>query len=233
MALSILSRASLLSFALAAGACSPSNPSTDASADVTTPPSDVTTPPADVTTPPADVTTPPADVTTPPSDGGGSLYERLGRRAGIAGAVDAIVARELMDPEIASYFYFQVTPGRGGMPPVDGHPSVAQLKSCLVNQLANVAGGPEQYPGTPADNMGWQCRNMRAAHADLNIPNSVFDRFVSIAAGVLMGAGVAPADIATIGGVLNSTRADVAQGTSRDGGAFVPPTDASAPRDGG
>jgi hypothetical protein len=135
-----------------------------------------------------------------------------------------------MDPEIASYFYFQVTPGRGGMPPVDGHPSVAQLKSCLVNQLANAAGGPEQYPGTPADNMGWQCRNMRDAHAALRIPGSVFDRFVMIAAGVLMTAGVSPADIAVIGGVLNSTRSDIVD-NSRDGGAFMPPTDASA--DGG
>ena len=71
------------------------------------------------------------------SDAGGTLYARLGNRAGIAAAVDAIVVRELADPEIASYFYFQVTPGRSGMPPVDGHPNVAQLKSCLVNQLAN------------------------------------------------------------------------------------------------
>ncbi len=160
-------------------------------------------------------------------DAGGTLYARLGGRAGIAGAVDAIVAQELMDPEIASYFYFQVTPGSSGMPPVDGHPNVAQLKSCLVNQLANAAGGPEQYPGAPADNMGWQCRNMTASHAGLNIPGSVFDRFVTIAAGVLTGAGVAASDIAIIGGVLNSTRAQVAQGTDRDGGSFVPP-DASA-----
>jgi hypothetical protein len=162
-----------------------------------------------------------------PTDGGGTLYARLGGRMGIANAVDAIVTRELMDPEIASYFYFQVTPGRGGMPPVDGHPNVAQLKSCLVNQLASAAGGPEMYPGMPADNMGWQCRSMSAAHNGLNIPNSVFDRFVTIAAGVLMTAGVAPADIMIIGGVLNSTKADVAQGTQRDGGAFMPPVDAA------
>ena len=160
-------------------------------------------------------------------DAGGTLYSRLGGRAGIATAVDAIVAQELMDPEIASYFYFQVTNGSSGMPPVDGHPNVAQLKSCLVNQLANAAGGTEQYPGTPADNMGWQCRNMTASHAGLNIPGSVFDRFVTIAAGVLTSAGVAPADIAVIGGVLNSTRSQVAQDTMRDGGSFMVP-DASA-----
>ncbi len=153
----------------------------------------------------------------------------LGRCAGIATAVDAIVARELMDPEIASYFYFQVTPGSNGMPPVNGHPSVAQLKSCLINQLANAAGGPEAYPGTPADNGGWQCRDMSAAHAGLRIPGTVFDRFVSIAAGVLTSAGVSAADIATIGSVLNGTRPAIVD-PSRDGGAFIPP-DASA--DGG
>lgn len=161
-------------------------------------------------------------------DAGGSLYTRLGGRAGIATAVDAIVTQELMDPEIASYFYFQVTPGSGGTPPVNGHPSVAQLKSCLVNQLANAAGGPEAYPGTPADNMGWQCRNMADSHRDLRIPGTVFDRFVMIAAGVLTSAGVAPADIAVVGGVLNSTRSAIVD-PSRDGGAFVPPlTDAGA-----
>lgn len=182
--------------------------------------------PTDSPTAPTDNPTPTTDNPTPNTDGGGggdagtTLYGRLGGRAGISAAVDAIVARELMDPEIASYFYFQVT---GNPPPVAGHPNVAQLKSCLVNQLANAAGGPEMYPGAPADNMGWQCRNMQAAHTGLRIPNSVFDRFVTIAAGVLMGAGVAADDIAVIGGVLNSTKPQVAQGVDRDGGSFIPP----------
>jgi hypothetical protein len=50
----------------------------------------------------------PPDAGTPPADAGTetSLYERLGGNAGIAGAVDAIVAAELMDPEIAAYFTF-------------------------------------------------------------------------------------------------------------------------------
>lgn len=202
-------RGLLASFALCAiAACSPTNNNTDASNTDSSSQSETST------------------NTDASADAGGTLYSRLGGRSGIAGAVDAIVAQELMDPEIASYFYYQVTPGAGGTPPVDGHPSVAQLKSCLVNQLANAAGGPEAYPGTPADNMGWQCRDMTASHSGLRIPGSVFDRFVTIAAGVLMTAGVSSADIATIGGVLNSTRAAVAQGTDRDGGAFIPPTDA-------
>ena len=153
----------------------------------------------------------------------GSLYTRLGGHSGISGAVDAVVAAELMDPEIASYFYFQVTAGTSGAPPVDGHPSVAQIKSCFVNLLGNAAGGPEAYPGTPADNMGFQCRDMMTAHAGLNIPGSTFDRFVTIAAGVLTSAGVSSADVTTVGGVLTGTRAAIAQGTTRDGGTFMPP----------
>jgi len=183
-----------------------------------------TTPPADTFVPPSD-TVAPTDNPTPTDnpnpmggDAGTTLYSRLGGHAGIAAAVDMIVARELMDPEIASYFFYQVQ-----MPVPGGHPTVAQLKSCLVNQLGNAAGGPEAYPGAPGDNMGFQCRNMAAAHTGLQIPNSVFDRFVANAAGVLMTAGVAAADIAVVGGVLNSTKADVAQGVSRDGGSFVPP----------
>lgn len=204
-------RGLLASLALCAvAACSPTNNNTDASNNDGSSQSET------------------GSNTDASADGGSTLYSRLGGRAGIAGAVDAIVTQELMDPEIASYFYFQVTPGSGGAPPVDGHPNVAQLKSCLVNQLANAAGGPEAYPGAPADNMGWQCRDMTASHAGLRIPGSVFDRFVTIAAGVLMTAGVSSADIATIGGVLNSTRMVVAQGTDRDGGAFIPPTSADA-----
>jgi len=154
------------------------------------------------------------------SDGGGggttgSLYERLGGHAGIASAVDAIVTQELADPEIASYFYYQVQ-----SPVAAGHPSADQIKACLVNQLGNAAGGPEQYPGTPADNKGFQCRGMHEAHASLGIPAGVFDKFVTIAAGVLKSAKVSDDDIATVGSVLTGTKGSVVQDTSRDGGAF-------------
>lgn len=129
-----------------------------------------------------------------------TLYARLGGRAGIASAVDAIVVDEVADAEIAAFF------ANAGMA---GRPTVDQIKACLVNQLANAAGGPEAYPGVPADSLGWQCRSMTAAHAGLGISGAVFDRFVTIAAGTLTRLGVASADIAVIGSVLNGTRADI------------------------
>jgi hemoglobin len=138
------------------------------------------------------------------SSGGTTLYTRLGGNAGIKAAVDEIVKDEVADPTIAAFF------ANSANPPA-GRPNVAQIKACLVNQLGAAAGGPEKYPGTPADSMGFQCRDMKTSHAGLGISATVFDKFVTIAAGTLKRLGVADADIATIGGVLNSTKADIVQ----------------------
>ncbi|HEY8078025.1 MAG TPA: group 1 truncated hemoglobin [Labilithrix sp.] len=151
-----------------------------------------------------------------PSSSQSSLYERLGSHDGIAKAVDAIVAEELKDPEIASYFFFQVQ-----SPLPAGHPSADQIKECLVAQLGAASGGPEKYPATTST--GFQCRSMTAAHAKLGIPDGVFTKFLTIAAGVLKTAGVMDADIQTVGGVLEGARGDVAQDHSRQDGMFVPP----------
>lgn len=131
-----------------------------------------------------------------------TLYQRLGGNTGIAGAVDAIVAAELMDPEIAAYFTAAAA--------YPGAPSAVQIKQCLVAQLGSVSGGPETYPTTVSGN--FTCRSMADAHAHLGITSAAFDKFVMIAANVLTTAGVAPADIATIGGVLNSTKPAIATG---------------------
>ena len=130
-------------------------------------------------------------------DSGTTLYQRLGGNTGIRAAVDAIVAEELKDAQIAAFF------GNLGTP---GHPTADQLKACLTDQLASVAGGAEVYPTTKD---GFMCRDMKTAHAGLNISGEVFDKFVTIAAGVLKSAGVADDDITVIGGVLNGTKADI------------------------
>jgi hypothetical protein len=139
------------------------------------------------------------------TDAGGdaatTLYDRLNKKAGIAGAVDLIVAEELKDPGIAAFFA-KVGMGTG--------PSVPQLKECLVNQLGAAAGGPKaevDYPTTVTG--GYQCRDMVTAHTGLKIDKASFDKFVMIAAGVLKTAKVADADIATIGTVLNGTEKDI------------------------
>ena len=147
------------------------------------------------------------------SDAKGTLYERLGKKEGIAKALTAIVDAALMNPDVASYFFFQVQD-----PVPAGHPTRAQIEECLTLQLSAAAGGPETYPATVSG--GFTCRSMAAAHAGLGIPPGTFDDFVTIAAGVLKGAGVADEDIGTIGTVLVGTKADVAQDTSRERGPF-------------
>jgi len=145
--------------------------------------------------------------TSSSSGGATTLYDRLGKHAGIRSALDAIVQDELADTQVAPFF------ATVGMP---GHPTADQLTECLTNQLGNAAGGPEAYPGTPAMSKGFQCRSMLTAHAGLNITSPVFDKFVMIAGAKLTALGVAPADITTVAGVLNSTKTQVVQTT--DGG---------------
>jgi len=144
-----------------------------------------------------------------------SLYERLGKKEGIAKAITAVVDAELKDTEMASYFFFQVQ-----TPIPAGHPSRAQIEECFVLQLSEAAGGPEKYAGSKVSG-GFACRDMTTAHKDLGIPEGVFDRFITIAAGVLKGAGVAEADIKVIGGVLNGEKNTVAQDKTRQTGSFV------------
>jgi hypothetical protein len=139
---------------------------------------------------------------------GTKLYDRLGKKAGITAAVDAIVAEETKDAAIAATFADNLTPKAG-------HPSVAQIKACLVNQLAAASGGTERYPGVPADSLGWQCRDMQSAHLGISISATLFDKFVTIAGGVLKAKGVSDADVAAVAGVLNSTKSDVVDPAAR------------------
>lgn len=143
------------------------------------------------------------------SGGATTLYERLGKHAGIRAALDAIVQDELADTSVAPFF---ATVGTAG------HPTADQLTECLTNQLANAAGGPEAYPGVPADNKGFQCRSMVQSHATLGITSSVFDKFVMIAGARLTTLGVASADVATVAGVLNSTKSDIVTSDAGTGG---------------
>ncbi len=132
-----------------------------------------------------------------------TLYQRLGEEAGIASAVDAIVAAEVMDPEIAAFFAPNTEPG--------AVPNVAQIQECLVAQLGAAAGGPQTYPTTVSG--GYTCRDMASSHEGLGISGDVFDKFVMIAAGVLIDAGVAQADVEVVGSVLNGTRGAIVEDT--------------------
>ena len=142
-----------------------------------------------------------------------TLYTRLGGNAGIKTAVHAIVVEELKDPELASYFFFQVS-----KPIPAGHPTADQIEECFVLLLGNAAGGPEVYPAKVSG--GFECRGMTASHATLGIPGGVFTKFNMIAASVLKGAGVKDDDLKVVGMVLEGTRPEVAQDKTRETGVF-------------
>ena len=79
----------------------------------------------------------------------GTIYTRLGGHAGIRGAVNAIVAAELADPDIVTYFFFQTTP------PAPGHPTADQIEECftdIVGAAVSSFPAPQQKPspGLPA-----------------------------------------------------------------------------------
>jgi len=143
-----------------------------------------------------------------------TLYARLGQHLGVRAALNAIVAQELTDPEIASYFFNQTA-----SPVPTGHPTVDQLTECLTSLLGGAAGGPEDYPLAVVDDAGsFTCRDLVTIHTPLHISGGTFDTFVTIAAGELMNLGVTALDITTIGGVLNSTKGAIVQADLFDAG---------------
>jgi hypothetical protein len=145
-----------------------------------------------------------------------TLYERLGKHAGIRAAIDAIVAQELMNTDIASYFFFQAgAPG-------NGHPTAAEIEECFTDLVADAVGGPETYPATvetvdgevvtvgkgeaeAADGGTYTCRgDMTTIHAPLLISGGTFDKFIMIASAELSTLRVATADITTLTAALES-----------------------------
>lgn len=164
-------------------------------------------------------------------DAGSTLYSRLGGHAGIRAAVDAIVAAELADADIKTYFFNQVA-----TPVPAGHPTANQIEECFTDLLGMNAGGPEVYPTTVvtltdagADAGSFLCRDLGTIHAPLKISGGTFDKFVMIAGGVLTSAmGMAPytyttADITTVAGVLTGSRSAVVDSNLNDAGAQVYP----------
>lgn len=142
--------------------------------------------------------------------GASTLYTRLGEHAGIRKAVNAIVAQELANADIASYFFFQAgAPG-------NGHPTAGQIEECFTDLVANAAGGPEQYPTTLAADAGsFVCRSMSDIHKPLLINSGTFTEFVMIAGAELKTLGVSSADIATLAGALEGTAPSI---VTSDGG---------------
>ncbi len=157
-----------------------------------------------------DGSTPDMDSGTPDMDSGmvtTTLYDRLGKRDGIAKAVKDVVEGpmgEAADPQILSYFGIRT--GHQG-----GDPTLGVVEDCFTQFVAKAAGGPEAYPftSTAMGSNGFVCRDMANSHTGLGITSAAFQKFVSIAAAKLSAAGVSMADLQTLGGALLGTASDI------------------------
>ena len=84
---------------------------------------------------------------------------------------------------------------------------VDRLKSCLRLQFTALMGGPATYPGK--NDNGDMCLDMKTIHTGLQIPGTVFDKFVMDLGAVLKTDGVADDDITTIAGAVAGTKTDI------------------------
>ena len=81
-----------------------------------------------------------------------SLYERLGGKPAITAVVDDFVGRVAADNRINGKF---------------ANANIPRLKTMLVDQICEASGGPCKYRG----------RDMKTAHAGMNITNEEFNAF--------------------------------------------------------
>ncbi len=146
----------------------------------------------------------------PGLDGGSTLYERLGKHAGIAALTKETFEGangELADAQLLSYFYIR-TGGLGSG--AGGAPSLAVVEDCFNGFLGKATGGPESYPFTSvAGGANFVCRDMATAHAGLGVTSAAFQKFVSILATKYTMAGVSQADLQTVGGAILGTASDI------------------------
>ena len=164
-----------------------------------------------------------------------SLFQRLGGKDGIKAFVDAVVAEELKDSEVGPFFAPNINPAG----PPAGRPNGAQIKGCLVEQIAAASSDKDKgdpvfsYPGVkdgPAPKVdGFTCRDMKTAHMGLGITESAFAKFGAIAAGVAKASGkLSDADLTSLTNFLNLNKAAIVEAPKTDGG-----TDSSVPADTG
>ena len=113
-----------------------------------------------------------------------SIYETLGKDVGISAAVDDFYERVLADPQLVPYF--------------DGV-DMRRLRGHQTKLLVQVTGGPVGYDG----------RDLAAAHQGLGIGSEDFDRVVAHLAATLTDLGVAPATIGDVAGALSAHRDEI------------------------
>lgn len=118
-----------------------------------------------------------------------TLYDRLGGQTAIVAVVDSFVGRVAGDSRINGFFKATAAdPAR-----------MAAFKAKLVDQICQASGGPCTYTG----------KDMKSAHAGMNITNAHFDALVEDLVATLNGFNVAQADQDALLAVLGPMRPDI------------------------
>ena len=160
---------------------SPQETATAPDMTATAPPS-TGTPAPEGTGTPAPGTPTAGQPTATPTAMSTTLYERLGEEAGITQVITDFLTRVVSDPKINGYF-------------LNSSVNQAHLKGCLVTQVADLAGGPQDYATSG-------CKDMLTAHQGMGISTNDYNDLAGHLVGALTTAGVAQADIATLASVV-------------------------------
>ena len=113
-----------------------------------------------------------------------SLYEKYGGASTVESLVKTFYCKVLASPSLSPYF--------GGV-------DTEGLKRHQTRFLSQVLGGPQNYSG----------RTLASAHRCLNVSEAAFDEVAVLLKQTLEEGGVEAADIATIMGIVASTKDDI------------------------
>jgi len=113
-----------------------------------------------------------------------SVFDQIGGKPAVSAAVDGLYERLLADPFLAPYFTGT---------------DIGRLKRHMRAFMAVALGGADLYAG----------RDMRSAHAGLNVTHDDFDRVVAHLVDTLASLGVPIEQIEAIGAKLAPLRAQV------------------------
>jgi hemoglobin len=135
---------------------------------------------------------------------GSSLYDRLGRKEAITAVVEDFVGRCAGDTRINAKF---------------ARSDVPRLKTMLIDQVCEAAGGPCTYSG----------RSMKETHDGMGVTAGEFDALVEDLVATLDQFRVAKADQDELLGLLAPMRGEIVEVESPDTGKPLPETYRPAP----
>ena len=113
-----------------------------------------------------------------------SLYEKFGGHDGVKKVVDDFYVTVLAHPDVAPFF---------------AETNMQKQREHQTNFISFVLGGPNQYTG----------RNMREAHAHMNLTDKEFNVIAELLSAALKKNGVSDEDINKVLSVVATTHDDV------------------------